>query len=180
MEQWAPTSGVVKGIQIVRAKTPSTHVLSTQCWCPSLPGDPLTPAVEQSLTGSCLPALPFSGIWGAVCGQHSVPDVLYQQDLTAESWGNRVGMAEAARARPPTQETLRKGACLAALDQEIPAGRMPPPPCHPDPSPARHISDPCQAGGEGCRGRDAPSPPAPCHPCRCLCVINRVIKNRMS
>ena len=44
----APISGVVKGIQIVRAK--STHVVSTQCWYPSLPGIP-DPAVEHSVTG---------------------------------------------------------------------------------------------------------------------------------
>lgn len=95
---------------------------------------------------------PSSMIWEAGC---VVPEALTAV-IEQQSRNGR-----GSPGQTPTQETLRKGACLAALDQEIPAGRVPPPPCHPDPSPARHISDPCQERGRGVGGGGRGMHPAP-------------------
>lgn len=108
---------------------------------------------------SCPPGIPalFAIQWDlGVCARRALcPRCRCRDDRVL---GQQSGNGRGSSGQTPTQETPRKGACLAALDQEIPAGRMPPPPCHPDPSPARHISDPCQAGGRGVGGRDATPP----------------------
>lgn len=72
---------------------------------------------------SCPPAFAIQwnlGVcaWRALCSRCQCRDnrILWQQN----------GNGRGSSGQTPTQETLRKGACLAALDQEIPAGRMPP------------------------------------------------------